>query len=613
MQKELEAMKKTGKYSIYVCIVLLTISMPILINAQSFQAYVNKTKVSVGERFKLTYKLDNLPLKDFRMAPLENFSIVSGPMQSQSTTIINGQFSQSFEISYYLVANKTGKFSIQPASVNANGNIIKSNAIEIEVVEGNVSSSANNQPSLGNNPNLSSTSPRNTGSNDVYLTASANRNSVYEGEAIALTIQLVSAYNSVSLEEIKYPELKGGWVQDVDDAVDTRFRQEIVNGKRMNVATLRKSILIPQRSGQLVFDPVTARILVQKVIRTGNMWEDFFYGGQVKDERLNLTSGKITFNVLPLPDANRPLSFRNAVGKFNMKVELDKTELNANDAATLKITISGEGNLMLIEKPEIIFPNTFEVYDPQVQDKFKITSSGVSGSKIFEYLIIPRSGGSFSIGPIKFSYFDPNQKKYVELSSDTLHLKVSGTIAANPVTSSGREVELIGHDIRYIDDRNEVPQFSLHFFFKSPLYYALSLLPFALIALTILFRKQLFVYTKNVEEIRAKKASSVAVKRLRTAKKLLDHNQKELYFEAISKALFQYLSDKFKIELASMNKEVIQDTLRKKAISEDIIQQLINILENCEIARFAPPGNEIRTDIYNETAEIITTLEKKFL
>jgi hypothetical protein len=341
------------------------------------------------------------------------------------------------------------------------------------------------------------------------------------------------------------------------------------------------------------------------------MWEDFFYGGQVKEERMNLTSGKITFNVLPLPDANRPASFRNAVGKFNMKVELDKTELNANDAATLKITLSGEGNLMLIEKPEIVFPNTFEVYDPQVQDKYKITSSGVSGSKTFKYLIIPRSGGNFTIGPIKFSYFDPHQKKYVELSSDTLHVKVSGIIATNPVISSRREVEFIGQDIRYIDDRSEVPAFNLRFFFKSTLYYILSLLPFILIALTILFRKKLFFYTKNLEEVRTKKASSVAVKRLKTAKKLLDNNQKELYFEEISKALSQYLSDKFKIELASMNKDVIQDTLRKKGISEDIIQRLIHILENCEIARFAPPGNEIQTDIYNETAEIITTLEKK--
>jgi flagella basal body P-ring formation protein FlgA len=608
----MEALKKTGKLVCHTWLVVFMMWLAPRMQAQSFNAYVSKSKVAVGERFKLTYKLDNLPLKDFRMAPLEGFAIVGGPYQSKSTTIINGQMSQSFEVSYYLSANKTGKFTIQPASIAANNSIIKSNAVEIEVVEGNVSAGSNNPSSSGNTQTTPSPSAGSTSGNEVYITATANRNSVYEGEPIALTIQLVSAYNSVSLEEIKYPEMKGGWVQDVDDAVDTRFRQEIVNGKRLNVATLRKSILIPQRPGQLVFDPVTARILVQKVIRTGNMWEDFFYGGQVKEERLNLKSGKIIFNVLPLPEENRPASFTNAVGKFTLKAEIDKTELEANDAATLKVTIAGEGNLMLLEKPTIVFPNAFEVYDPQVNDKYKITSAGVNGSKTFEYLIIPRSGGNYTIGPIKFSYFDPKQKKYIELSSDSIKLKVNGAVVANPVVSANREVEFIGQDIRYIDDRTDVKAWGGNYFFRSVLYFVLTVIPFLLIAIVLIFRKRLFVYTKNPEEIRFKKASRVAVKRLKTAKKMLDENQKDAYFEEINKALLQYLSDKFSIEHAAMNKEKIKETLQQKSIPKELIERLIAVLESCEIARFAPPGNEARTDIYNETADIITTLEKKF-
>ncbi len=608
----MEALKKTGNFVGHVWIIAMLLWLAPLIQAQSFNAYVSKSKVAVGERFKLSYKLENLPLKDFRMAPLQGFSIVGGPYQSQSTTIINGQMSQSFEVSYYLSANKTGKFTIQPASISANNTIVKSNAVEIEVVEGNVSTGSNTPSTQGSTQTVPPPTAGSTSGNDVYITATANRNSVYEGEPIALTIQLVSAYNSVSLEEIKYPEMKGGWVQDVDDAVDTRFRQEIINGKRLNVATLRKSILIPQRPGQLVFDPVTARILVQKVMRTGNIWEDFFYGGQVKEERLNLKSGKITFNVLPLPEENRPASFTNAVGKFTLKAEIDKTELEANDAATLKITIAGEGNLMLLEKPTIVFPNAFEVYDPQVTDKYKITSTGVTGSKLFEYLIIPRSGGNYTIGPIKFSYFDPKQKKYIELNSDTIKLKVSGSVVANPVVSANREVEFVGQDIRYIDDSNEVKAWGGNYFFKSALYFALTIVPFLLIVFVLIFRKRLFVYTKNPEEIRFKKASSVAVKRLKTAKKLLDENQKDAYFEEINKTLLQYLSDKFSIEHAAMNKEKIQETLQQKSIPNELIERLIAVLESCEMARFAPQGNEARTDIYNETADIITTLEKKF-
>ncbi|MCX7744516.1 MAG: BatD family protein [Flavobacteriales bacterium] len=607
----MEAQKKTGKMVCHVWIFLFMICISPFMQAQSFNAYVSKSKVAVGERFKLTYKLENLPLKDFRIAPLEGFSIVGGPYQSQSTTIINGQFSQSFEVSYYISANKTGKFTIQPASISANNSIIKSNAIEIEVVEGNVSAGNNTPSSSGNMQTVPPPTAGNSSGNDAYITATANRNSVYEGEPIALTIQLVSAYNSVSLEEIKYPEIKGGWVQDVDDAVDTRFRQEIVNGKRLNVATLRKSILIPQRSGQLIFDPVTARILVQKVIRTGNIWDDFFYGGQVKEERLNLKSGKITFNVLPLPEENRPASFTNAVGKFTLKVDIDKTELEANDAATLKVTIAGEGNLMLIEKPSIVFPNSFEVYDPQVNDKYKITSTGVTGSKTFEYLIIPRNGGNYTIGPIKFSYFDPKQKKYIELSSDSIKLKVNGTVVANPLVSANREVEFVGQDIRYIDDKNEVRTWDGNYFFRSALYFILTIVPFLLIALILVFRKKLFFYSKNPDEIRIKKASSVAVKRLKTAKKMLDENQKDAYFEEINKALLQYLRDKFGIEYAAINKDRIQETLQQKSIPKELIERLLAVLESCEMARFAPPGNEAQTDIYNETADIITTIEKQ--
>jgi hypothetical protein len=586
-----------------VIFILLFVVLRLSISGQTFTASVDRTTVSAGERIKLTYRMENGTFKDFKLPSLDGFSIVSGPMQSQSTTIVNGSYSQKFEITYFLSANKKGKLTIPSATAQSSGKTVRSNAIDINVVEGNTSQSNQNNSNSGSSTNIPNTEGKN-----IFVTSTASKNTVYEGEQVFLTIQLYSLYNNVSLEDIRYPELNGGWVQDVQDAVDTRFRQDIVNGKRYNAATLKKSILIPQRSGKLVFDPVTASVIVQTVQKTGNPWDDFF-GGQVKEENLNLKSGTLTFNVLPLPVQNKPISFKNAVGNFSMKVSVDKTKVNANDAITLKLTISGSGNLMLIEKPNIIFPSSFEVFDPKIKDDYKVTLNGITGSKTFEYLIIPRSGGKFTIESIPFSFFNPDKKSYTEILSDSIALEVEGAVVDNPVMGGGEEVDLVGKDIRYIYDESTAPLASGKFFFKSMLYFILSFIPFLGILLIVIFRKSIFHRTPDLELKRMKKATRIAIKRLQIAKKLLDENNKDKYFEEINKSLLSYLSDKFNIDYADMNKEFISSKLSDK-ISPEITSNLLNLIDTCEFARFAPPGNDSRSDIYQEAVKIISTIEK---
>lgn len=577
--------------------------------AQSFSCSVSKQQVAVGERFKISYRIENMQARDFRAPTFDGFSIVRGPMQSQNMTVVNGAMSQSTEISYYLSAQRTGSITIEPASIVSGNRTIKSNVIEMEVGGSAMSSSANNPPA-SNMPSPPSTSvPSNLSSQDIFITASANRQSVFEGEQVQLTIQIYSMFNSVSLEEIKYPELKGGWVQDVEDAVDTRFRQENINGRHMNVATLRKSILIPQRSGTLVFDAVTAKVLVQRVLKSGNMWEDFFYGGQVKEERINLVSPKISFHVLPLPTDNRPENFYNAVGKFDMKAVLDKNEIEANDAISLKVTVSGEGNLMLIDKPHIEFPASFEVFDPQISDKYRVTSAGVTGKKIFEFLIVPRVGGDYTFGPVHFSFFDPKQKKFFELKSDTFKIQVKGSTATNQI-SSGAEVVMIGSDIRYIDDRNQLPTQSVSTFYRSAVYYILAALPFVLILLTFSFRRFLFLRQTDWDAVRVRKANAVAMKRLKKAKDLLNEQKLAVYYEEVNKSLLSYLSDKFSIPFAEMNREVILDKFTQKSLPHALSERVIHVLDTCEFARFSPAAQQSGIELFDEAAELISSLEK---
>lgn len=593
---------------ISISLLMLLMATASRIVAQSFSCVVSKQEVAVGERFKISYRIENMQARDFRAPDFDGFSVVGGPMQSQNMTVVNGAMSQSTEISYYLSAQRAGKITIQPASIVSGNRTVKSNSVEIDV-GGTTMSNTPNTTSPSTQPTQSSNQQQTPTSRDIYISASANRQSVFEGEQVQLTIQLYSIFNSVSLEEIKYPELKGGWVQDVEDAVDTRFRQEVVNGKRINVATLRKSILIPQRSGSLIFDAVTAKVLVQRVVKTGNMWEDFFYGGQVKDERINLSSPKISFKVLPLPEDNKPLSFRNAVGKYTMQAELDKSEVEANDAISLKISIVGDGNLMLLDKPVIDFPSSFEVFDPQVSDKYKVTSTGVTGKKIFEILMVPRVGGSYSFGPVKFSFFDPKQKKYVELVSDTFHIQVKGVAATNQI-SSGNDVLMTGSDIRYIDDRPLAKNQSTRFFFRSLLYFLFGVIPFILILMTFVFRKVLFMRQTDWESIRTRKANKVAVMRLKKARKLLDENKLDLYFEEINKALLTYLSDKFRISFAEMNRDVIYDKLIQNTLSHEISIRVIQVIDASEFARFAPSSIHAGTGLYDEVENLISSIEK---
>ncbi|MEZ5199729.1 MAG: BatD family protein, partial [Bacteroidales bacterium] len=346
-----------------------------------------------------------------------------------------------------------------------------------------------------------------------------------------------------------------------------------------------------------------------------SFFNDPFFN-RYKTVEIPLSTNNITIDVSPLPSQNKPADFSGAVGSFNLNSEIDKTELKANEAINLKFTINGSGNVELIDKINVVFPPDFEVYDPKVNKSINTSPSGVSGRKTFEYLIIPRTPGDFTIPPVKFSYFDLKKNRYTTLTSPEYNISVAkgdGTIS--DVTYSGvnqADIKYIGSDIRHI--KMHVPKMNVigNYFFGSGTFYLLLFLPLIIFILfTIIWSKEL-KKRSNIAIMKKKKATKVAQKRMKQASIFLKENKKDAFFIEVSQALWGYLSDKFSIPLATLSMDTVNDSLKAKEVKEETIEQFISTLNNCEFARFAPGDNAAAMgNIYNEAVEIISRIESE--
>lgn len=565
-----------------ICFLFLTLSAI----AQSISIKTTKTQVAVGERFGLSIEISNYN-GQFTPPQHKDLKYVGGPSRQMYSSNINGKVTSSTTFTYDCVINKKGKFTIPAASINHQGKLIQSNTAPIEVTDA---------PKVENN-------------GDVIIAAIPSKRALYEGEPVEIVIKLFTKYNNVSTEDFVYPELKDGWIKEIPLNGQPRLQNDSYKGKAYYGAVLRKIVFIPQRSGDIYFDAIKAKFKVQTIVPSNNPMENFYYGGTVQERYVDVISDRVKFDVQPLPEQNKPANFQNAIGNYEFSASIDKKEVNTNDPVNLVVKISGTGNLSLVNVPDIKFPLSFEVAEPILKENVKPTEKGMNGSKTYEYLIIPRGGGDFALGPIHFSYFDPKTKKYHELKSDFLKLKVIGKAVTNTTGVAQNDVELLGSDIHYISNNTqlETPQ---HFIISKAYYYLLSAIPFLAILLVILLRKQLFFREIDIEKQRMKGANSVASKRLKLAKKYLSEHNKDAYFEALYKALQGYLSDKFQLSLAEMTKENIRQTLQKRNVEESIIQETIDIMEACEFARFAPASEAEQENTYNKAERLISQFEK---
>ena len=583
--------------------------------------------VGTGQQFTITYSL-NTNGTGFKGPNFKGFSVLSGPNQQSSSNIqvVNGKMTQfvTFSYVYYLSAGNEGSFTISPASITVGGKTYQSNSLTIKVVKsagGNAQQGQqNNQRNSNQNNNQNNSGT--ISANDLYIKATVSNPNPYQGEQVIVSYKL---YTCVPISQPNINKLsnnKGFWQEDLlKDNEQLKIHREVIGGKQFTVAEIRKVALFPQQSGKLTIDPLAVDLIAQIQVQRKrsnspfDIFEDAFFNS-AQNVKKTINSNAVTINVKPLPTAGKPEGFSGAVGNFTFRSDIDRTEIKANDAINLKFTISGRGNIKLIDKLKIDFPPDFETYDPKVLDNISKSDNGISGTKTFEYLIIPRNQGNFTIKPITFSYFDLNKGKYVTLTSPEYNLKVNkgdGKQNTVSVTSSNQQdIKYIGSDIQYIKIK-PVKLFKKGFyFFQSTLYYILLLIPFLLFITYLIIRRKHIKLRSNLALLKNKKATKVASKRLKKASQFLKSNESDKFFIEISQALWGYISDKFSIPLAELSMDSVKEALQSKSVNEEISKEFIETLHNCEFARFAPGDNATKMDkIYKESINIITKTERE--
>ena len=573
--------------------------------------------VVVGDQFRLSYTVTTQKVKDFRAPSIKGFDVLMGPSRSEqsSTQIVNGSVSSTSSITftYILMANTAGEFTVPGASIVADGNQMISNSVKIKVLP----QDQNHNSSRRNNDNSSSIQPSSNASvsnQDLFITATASKTNVYEQEAFVLTYKIYTRESNLQLNNAKLPDFKGFHSQEIEMTTNARWTPEHYKGRNYYTTVYRQFVLFPQQSGKLFIEPAQFQMTVNKPVQSADPFDAFFNGGNnVIEIKKPITTPKIAINVNPLP-AGKPTNFLGGVGEFNISSSINSKELKTNDAITIKLVISGTGNLKLISNPEIKFPDDFEVYDPKVDNQVRLTKEGLTGNKVIEYLAIPRHAGTYKIPGVSFSYFDIRSKSYKTLNTEDYVINVEkGAGNADQVIANftnKEDLKVLGEDIRYIKQNEVTFQPKGSFFYGSMSYWLFYIIPaLAFILFFIIYRKQA-AENANVAKMRTKKANKVAVKRMKLAGKLLSENKKDAFYDEVLKALWGYISDKLNIPVSRLSKDNIEEKLRNHGVSEELIKEFLNALNDCEFARFAPGDeNQAMDKVYSSSIEVISKME----
>ncbi|CEA16772.1 MAG: BatD family protein [Fermentimonas caenicola] len=600
------------KRNIYIYLIFLVALLTGNIAVSEAQVTFKATapaSVVEGEQFRLSYVL-NQEGRDLRLPDLSDFDILFGPSTSTSFSqrTINGKTTseRSVTYTYILVAKTTGTFTIGPASISVDGANYQSNSLKVEVLPPDEKSS---QSSRGGG---SSSGSATVSDNDAFIRAIVSKNNPYEQEGFTVTFRLYTTLNIVNFGRIQFPEFEGFMVEEIDVPVNQQLQMERYNGRNYYTADLRKTLLFPQKSGQITIP--SGRLEMVFSVPSGRSVTTFFGSQELMvDVNKTLVTNPVVINVKPLP-ANRPASFANAVGTFTMKPNINTTQLRANEAISLRLEISGTGNMKLISNPVVEFPSNFEVYDPTVTNALNVTSNGLTGIRTIEYMAIPRYEGNYTIPPVEFSYFDINTNSYKTLTTEEYSLQIAkgdpGSItSSNFVNQQDVRVE---QDIRFLKT-GEPNYLSISNFFVGSLNYWLwYIIPFVLLVVLFIINRKQARENANVALMRNRKANKIAIKRLKLAEKYLKEQKKENFYDEVLRAIWGYFSDKLSIPVANLSKNNIENELSKNGISGELISRFMQILDTCEFARYAPAESDAEMEsVYNNTFNAIGEMENR--
>ncbi|MEA5127817.1 MAG: BatD family protein [Proteiniphilum sp.] len=581
----------------------------------TFKASAPATVVE-GEQFRLSYIL-NKEGKDIRLPEIPDFDVLFGPSISTSFSqrTVNGKTTSESSVTYtyILMAKKTGTFTISPASIKVDGSNYESNSLQIKVLPPDEASTQEPAASGGRGEERpSGTGTATVSAEDAFIRAIVSKNDPYEQEGFTVTFRLYTTLNVVNFGKIQFPEFEGFMVEEVNLPSNQQLQLERYNGRNYFTADLRKTLLFPQRSGQISIPRGSLEMVFS--VPSGRRVSTFFGTQEVMvDVKKELITNPLSINVKPLP-ANRPSSYANAVGTFTLKSGINSTAVKANEAITIIWEISGTGNMKLIRNPEIEFPNNFEVYDPTVTNSLNVTTNGLTGIRKIEYMAIPRYEGSYTIPAVEFAYFDPAKNRYETLTMPAQNLQIAKGDPGSSTTASfvNRQDVKVEQDIRFL--KTDEPSYlsATTFFVGSLNYWLWYLIPLLLLIVLFVLNRKQARENANVALMRTRKANKMAIKRLKTANRYLKEQDKEHFYDEVLRAIWGYFSDKLSIPVARLSRNNIEEELSRKEISEQLAGKFIEILDTCEFARYAPAESNAEMDrIYNDTMKAIEEMENK--
>lgn len=608
------------------CIVAFLLTAIFQMSAQNVIRVEAPDVVAVNEQFNVTFIIEGEKSpSDFQWSSGDDFQLVWGPQKGSSSSIqiINGKRSSSHHttFTYILIPKATGTFQLPAATALLSGDRISSTQASIQVVSDGASSSQSSGQNGGKSSGGGQTSSTGSGeisSNDLFMRLSLSRTEVVIGEPITATLKIYQRANVVGFENAKFPTFNGFWSQETYVPNNIEFKRESLDDKIYNTAVLRTYVLIPQQSGTITIDPAELVCLVniRTAPSTSNSLFDSFFQDEYRTIRKRVTTPAVKVKVNPLP-AGQPASFGGGVGNFGISARLTTDNLKTHDAASLIITVSGRGNVALLEEPKVNFPPDFEVYDTKTTENTDKSNGGTSGSKSFEYPFIPRSHGDFTIDPVEYSYYDVNAGKYVTLRTEPLHVKVAKGKGGDstPVTTvnSGverKDVKSLADDIRFIFTGKPGLSGSGSFFVGSVFFWIL-------LALMILGATSVYLAFRKVAAMRAdvagtknRRATKMAQKRLKLAGEYLDKNLYTAFYEELHKALIGFVSDKLNMDMSEISKDNIASALTEGGVSEEQTKAFTDLLDACEFARYSPDGgNEAMRSHYDAALKVISSID----
>ena len=588
-----------------------------------FTAQAPETVVA-GQQFRLVYTV-NQDAKDLRAPEMTDFEVLMGPSVSsqRSMQIINGSVTHSHTIShtFILVGNTPGTYTIAPASIMVKNQKYTSQSVTIKVLppdQQSAVSSSNANANTRSYYNANNSSQSDLSAKQIFVRQSISKTNIYEQEAVLVSYKLYSRVDIAQIGNAKFPEFKDFYVQEINLDPNRPWQMEHYDGLNYNTIVLKQYLLFPQRTGEIKLDAtaVEAVVRIPNNTRSNNPFADFFNTYQEVKKELKVPATKLKVKALP---KGAPAGFSGAVGQFQLRSEISTPKANVNDAITLKLHLSGKGNLKLAKVPQVSFPADFDTYDPKNDNNIKVGVAGVSGSKTVEYVAIPRFGGTFTIPAAKFVYFDPIDEKYKTLTTQSYNLTITGSAADATVSAvvpgvHKEQVKNLGTDIRFIHHGDQVSMASsTHSFYGTALFYLSYLVPLLLFVIMLILLQKQAKENANLVKVKNKRANKLARKRLKNAAICMKKGDKNKFYEAAVQALWGYTADKLNIPLANLTKDNVQEELLRHGASQELIDSFIATLSDCEFARYSPVVDDSLSmeNCYNRAAELIGKLEER--